>query len=149
MKQIQWYRDYHKWSLQFFKKYWKYNVVFVFIFFLIFLINIHFSNKEDEEYAKEFPYYNTSNLISGVVSELEKFSIRRGEGVQFKLNDKKGYSLGWAYNDMYVPNKISEFLQKGDSISKRKETDSVFIYRNDNVYYFIVSKRIDKTGNFY
>lgn len=149
MIQLKWYKDYQGWSLQFFKKYWKYNVLLVLIFFLIFLINIHYSNKEEEEYAKKYPYYNSSTIISGIIEHLEKPSMRRGGGIEFKLNDEKGYTLGWAINNSYYPSDISDFVQVGDSINKTGGTDSVLIYRNEDVYYFVISKRINQEGYYY
>jgi hypothetical protein len=115
----------------------------------MFLINVYYSDKKEEEYAKKYPYYKTSSLISGKVLYIETLRQRIGEGITFSLDNQKGYSLGWADNEMYVPSKISEFLQIGDSIYKASGTDSVLIYRNEGVYYFEISKRIDKDGNYY
>lgn len=143
-------KDYKKQQSSFFKKYWYVNVIICVIGIVIGIIQTNKSDKEEEEYAKRFPYYNSSNFISGIIMHIEKDrKIRRGEGVEFELNDSKGYTLGWADNDMYVPSKISGFIQIGDSIYKKSGADSVIVYRDNHHYYFVVSKRIDKNGKFY
>ncbi len=143
-------KDYKKQQSSFFKKYWYINLIIIIVGFTIGIVQTIKSDNEEEEYAKRFPYYNSAYFISGIVVHIEKGrKMRRGEGVEFELNDTKGYTLGWADNYMYVPSKISDFIQIGDSINKRPGTDSVLVYRGNNLYYFVISKRIDKNGNFY
>lgn len=144
-------QEYKEKQLKFFKKYWP-------ILILIGLIGVTFgiiqsikTDKKAEEYAKIFPYYKTSNQVSGLITHIQESDkrMRNGGGIEFKLNDKKGYTLGWSENKNYSPYKISEFLQIGDSIYKASGTDSVLIYRNGGIYHFEISKRIDKDGNYY
>lgn len=144
-------KDYKEKQLIFFKKYWYILVLIGLSGITIGVIKEINRSKEFEEYAKIYPYYNTSTKISGIVIYIETGEVikRKGEGLEFKLNDGKGYTLGWSENKSYSPYRISEFIQKGDSIYKASGTDSVLIYRNEKVYYFEISKRIDKNGNYY
>lgn len=144
-------KEYKEKQLIFFKKYWYILVLIGFSGITIGVIREDNRSDEFREYAKKYPYYNTSTKISGIIVYIEKSELikRKGEGIEFKLKDEKGYTLGWADNEMYVPSKISEFVQTGDSIYKASGTDSVLIYRNEEVYYFEISKRIDKNGNYY
>lgn len=129
------------------KKY--FGILLILLSFLCFLIGLDYSDREEEKYTLRYPYYKTSNSYSGLVTNKESFINRSGGGVAFNLNDGKGYSLGWAENKKYQPYEISKFLQVGDSITKKAGTDSVLIYRDNNPYYFEVSKRINLNGSYY
>ncbi len=77
--------------------------------------------------------YNTH--IRGVIEK--KFIYQGSSWVRVK-NYPKRYVLKYAYNYDLDPNHLSEFLHVGDSIYKPIHTDSLFIYRNDKEYIFIL-----------
>ncbi len=144
-------KDYKEKQLRLFKKYWYILVLIGLTGIVTGIIRSNRMDKEIQDYANIYPYYNTANFISGIVMYIQDPSkrMRRGDGIEFKLNDEKGYTLGWAVNNTYYPSELSNFVQVGDSITKECGTDSVLIYRNGDVYYFIISKRINREGNYY
>lgn len=127
----------------------KWVILFSLILPLIFFFsNIYYWEKKAKKIEKEYPTINTSDNFKGIL--ISKENIIRGDQVKMVLKNDIKFILLHSKNDAYLPkNKLSEFIQIGDSISKKSGTDSVFVYRNDNVYSFIISKRIDKSGNFY
>lgn len=144
-------KDYKENQLRFFKKYWYILVIIGLTGIVTGIIQSNEDNKKADDYANIYPYYNTANFFSGIVMYLQDSSkrYRNGGGIEFKLNDEKGYTLGWAVNNTYYPSELSDFVQVGDSINKACGSDSVLIYRNGDVYCFVISKRINREGNYY
>jgi len=107
------------------------KVIIIGGFFILIFVIILFSlgkkhNKIDET-------YNTA--ICGIIEK--KFTYQGSAWI--KVNDyPKRYVLKYAYNYDFKPNFLSDFLQIGDSIYKPIHTDSLFIYRNDKEYFFIL-----------
>lgn len=144
-------QEYKEKQLKFFRKYWYILVLIGLTGIVTGIIRQINRDKEFQNYAKKYPYYNISTKISGVVIYIEKSQLikRRGKSIEFRLDDKKGYTLGDAINEIYKPIDISEFIQVGDSIYKASGTDSVLIYRGGKNYYFEINKRINREGNYY
>ena len=96
--------------------------------FLLLIDRKEIANFEKEE--KKF----YSNSVSGTVISLEH--VRQWVIVQIS-NGEKCY-INQAANYSYNPNLLSDFMQIGDSIVKPPFSDSVFIYREQIKFYFII-----------
>jgi len=59
-------------------------------------------------------------------------------------SDGKKFTFFWAENYLYPKKSINDFIIVGDSIYKNIGSDSVFIYRKNEIYYFVLEKRINK-----
>jgi len=102
-------------------------ISFAIIFSLI-VVQIIFINNNKIE--KTF-----NNDLSGVIT---KKIVYKGS-TWIKLRDSsKRYVLKFANNFNLEPSSLSEFIEVGDSIYKPATTDTLFIYRNNDRYLFIL-----------
>lgn len=103
------------------------------VFFYLFDLN----NKEDM--LIEYKEANTNCTFNGTVQSIEKW-----KGSSFILvNDKKIHLWG-SHNYLYSPQSLVSFIKVGDSLLKDKGTDTLYIFRNDERYYFRLGKFINK-----
>jgi hypothetical protein len=100
---------------------------FAIIFSLIVVQIIFLNNNKIEE--------TFNNSLSGVII---KKTVYKGS-TWIKLRDSsKRYVLKFANNFNLKPSSLSEFIEVGDSIYKPANTDTLFIYRNNDRYLFIL-----------
>ena len=78
---------------------------------------------------------DTESEFEGVV-----FDIKLQKFTCVNLNNKIFLRFGSMNNCSYRPYNFSSFLQRGDSIYKKEESDTIFIIRNDTRYYFIINR---------
>jgi hypothetical protein len=52
--------------------------------------------------------------------------------------------LEWADNMVLKPKHLSLFIKEGDSIRKPANSDSIFVYKSDKMFHFILGERIWK-----
>ena len=83
---------------------------------------------------KEYPVINKDVEINGLILSLYS---KRGESFII-LNDSVKKRLIYSENKEYNKSALCDFLHKGDSISKRVNSDSLFIYRDKRKFYFIL-----------
>jgi len=77
---------------------------------------------------------DTKSEFEGIVYniELQKFTcVNLNNKIYIRFNSMDNYS--------YKPFNFSSFLQVGDSIYKKEESDTVYIIRNDAKYYFLIN----------
>ena len=86
--------------------------------------------------------YPTVQFQSEVKGEINKLWNNRGIFGELKSGQK--FSFPTTYNYNYEPNFISDFIKKGDFILKPANSDSIFIFRNDKKYFFVIGKSIKK-----
>ncbi len=54
------------------------------------------------------------------------------------------YSFPWAYNFQNNPYFLGDFLIIGDFILKPANTDTLYVFRGEQKYFFVLEKRINK-----
>jgi len=91
---------------------------------------------------KRFENYNEINKNSGIEGVVE--SVRKYKSSAIIELEKKVYILYGSDNFNYSPPFINEFIQKGDVLHKSVGSDSLFIKREGEEYYFILGKTINK-----
>lgn len=93
-------------------------------------------------------YQNTLNKYL-LVTEQMKMSgkiihIKKERGSAYlKLINNIGfekYHIGIISNERYNPEAFYNFIKIGDSISKARNNDSIFIYRNNKKYFFLLNQ---------
>ncbi len=72
------------------------------------------------------------------IKVIKKEIYRSSLVVDAKKNKK--YIFEHSINKEYYPSKLRLFIQTGDSISKKRNNDTIFIYRNKTSYFFINHK---------
>lgn len=80
---------------------------------------------------------NSDSLAGTVIS-----SIARKGSVVVEFKNSKRYQLPASENENYNPCYINDFIQEGDSLSKAAFCDTLYIYRNKQLYYFVLHKMV-------
>lgn len=106
--------------------------------------------KESELLKEEYPLVEKGNCleISGVVQR-GKISLKQYSKGAFciDLNNGLKFSLfGTTRNYFYNPYDIEDFLQRNDSIYKPAQSDSLYIYRDGKVFYFVLNEVLNKAS---
>lgn len=109
--------------------------VFIIIIFIYFIIY----NYESGQYQrKNYPIINKSFSIKGIVIQKKRVINIFNRGVLIEISDGNKFNVPWLKNDLYEKDYLDDFIQVGDSVMKRIEHDSIFIFRNGSEYYFIL-----------
>lgn len=90
--------------------------------------------------GEKYPLCDFQDELSGIV---QKVRPNRGT-IYFDLANSKQFSTVESYNYDYSPFAIDEFIETGDSIFKPKNSDTLYIYRNNDKYYFVLGEFINK-----
>ena len=128
--------------------------IFLLISFLLGLVFFYQSDindrKESELLEEEYPWVKKGDSfeILGVVQR-GKISLKQYSKGAFciDLNNGLKFSLaGITRNYLYKPYDIKEFLEINDSIYKPAQSDSLYIYRDGKVFYFVLNEVLNKAS---
>ncbi len=112
-------------------------VIFIFLIALfVFLLSNQSRGVKDNRYTR----INTHDCFNGRV-----VNVNVNVGTIFiNLEDSKQLRTVDTRNYTYTPYFLDEFLTYGDSISKPAHTDTLYIYRANKRYFFIIGKFINR-----
>lgn len=84
--------------------------------------------------------------LSGVVTkkDFNNSVYSRGTYLIDLANGTKFALYGATRNYLYENNDLMDFLHIGDSINKSLKNDTIFVYRNNREYYFILARIINR-----
>ena len=68
---------------------------------------------------------------------------RKG-GVHITFDNNVKVQFAPSCNYLYKKIFLYDFLRKGDSIIKRKDSDTLYVFRNKQEYYFVLGKFINR-----
>jgi hypothetical protein len=119
------------------KKYWVLIVLIIVVPAILLLgySYLKFSLKTLDYLQRENSEYSlvqTIDTVTGVVDSI--YSDRGGSFV--KLTDTNKIWFEVSENKMYDKYLLCDFLRQNDSIVKRKNNDTLFIYRQKKIYFF-------------
>ncbi|MEI6349322.1 MAG: hypothetical protein WCP69_15355 [Bacteroidota bacterium] len=110
--------------------------VVIIVAFLFFYLTILFQQNIEKKHPRIA--YNGS-----VFGKVKKVWVNIGV-VNFNLYNLKQFSTVDSRNYDYSPEFIDEFIINGDSIYKPKNSDTLYVFRDNNKYFFILGKFINK-----
>lgn len=87
---------------------------------------------------------DTDWSIDGVIIEKRTSNHINNRGNLIMTSGNQRFIFPWARNFNYKRSMLSEFVQEGDSIVKNKDSDSIYLFRDDQEFYFILKARIQK-----
>lgn len=91
---------------------------------------------------REYKPLEKPDSLHGIVRSIKNF--RSTEGVNFILINGKKTIIGSSSNhDYQIPN-INRMMKTGDSISKKADSDTIYLFQNSKRYYFLLDKTINK-----
>jgi len=89
---------------------------------------------------KEYPLIKINDEYHGVVTMAKPY-----QSICYTILDSsKKVMLTLSVNFNYEDSYLNHFIQVGDSISKRSYSDSLFVYRNNQQYLFLLGKYINE-----
>jgi hypothetical protein len=114
----------------------KFAAILTSSFVLLVTIGIILHIRKMTDYPDIRDYGNIQGVIIRVKPERSSAFVIFNDGRKAFLIDSENY-----LHNTYA---LNQFLQKGDSIVCKGESDSLYIYRDHKVYYYILGKRIGK-----
>ncbi len=106
----------------------------------IFILTINQMDRYWEKKTKDYVKLETKDQLSGTIN-----NIFDSQGISYiMINDSSKYLLIHSRNYLYEPSWLDAFLQKGDSIVKYPESDSLFVFRENIKYLFILGKYLNE-----
>ena len=85
------------------------------------------------------PRLKEEQSISGIVDEI--FTDR---GTAYlKLENGEKFRIFFSYNYNYEPSSFDDFIELGDSVRKPKSTDTLYIYRDNKEYFFLIDEDVN------
>jgi hypothetical protein len=115
-------------------------LIFIVIGVAFFKITTVHDSKELEEFRKKYRYIETIDTFSGIVQALNG---DRGTSVVSLTNGDK-FVMSSSKNYDYKIFEMCCFINYGDSIFKKSNSDSIFILRDRATYYFVQGENIGK-----
>lgn len=97
--------------------------------------------KEDHEYVN---IEKTSKEFKGKIISKQMSKGYKGS-ILVQLNNNRKFSMTWGGgNYLYSKQNLSYFMQVGDSIFKPLLSDSIYVFRGDKKYHFILGQTINQ-----
>lgn len=133
-------------------KFYLYIGIGMYVLIIIFLnlMDIRTKKKQNDAKMIECPDLKTRSIIIHSIlnkKELSDSMFSKGSFYLYFDNGDCFTLFGVNYNWSYETPSLDDFLQVGDSISKKANNDSIFIYRNNNKeYYFVLGKETNKNA---
>lgn len=118
-------------------------VVGIIIFFIIYN-NSNIDNKRKKEDNEYIQIEMSNKEYKGRVLSKQRSKGYTGLTLVHLTNNIKFSISGGGRNYMYSNQDLNYFMQIGDSIFKPYNTDSIYIFRNNKTYYFILGTIINK-----
>ena len=119
----------------------KYYISLFLFLIILFIISIIIQDiKIDRKYG-HYKEIISEITINSLIIKIERDS----RGYPFiTLEDNKYYWVNRAINYNYNPYEIFDFLQVGDSLSKTRNSDTIYIYRAGKEFEFKFNSVIEK-----
>jgi hypothetical protein len=118
----------------------KLAVLFFGVLIVIAITSTLIGDRNWEEKTDDYINILNKANVKGVVKE--KFT--NYGSIYLVLKDESKYLIRHSRNYEYSPAWLNDFIQIGDSIEKPLNSDTLYIYRNLETYYFVVEKMINK-----
>ena len=115
-------------------------IITISVLFLCLTYSIYYKKKELFKYRR-YELINSEKNLSGIYN----WQIQPKKNAELHLQINNEFvKLPWAENRRYTPCHLALFIQHGDSICKAANADSLYIYRGNQRYHFVLKKRIWK-----
>lgn len=85
--------------------------------------------------------FSSLSVDNSIYSRIYKCHLSNGITYLVLVN-KERYMFAPTYNYKYYPREFSHFVYRYDSIFKRKNSDTIYIFRNDEKYIFLLEQKL-------
>lgn len=95
----------------------------------------------DEKINAEYRMVNFDNIVSGKI-EAWRYRGLNNYSSSWQVGKEQLVTFPWAENWAYSKRHLSLFLQENDSVFKPQNSDTLYIYRNNEQFYFVLRRRV-------
>lgn len=106
------------------------------IFFIIVLI---YDYRHLQNLHGDYNIIRKEDTIAGIIKD-----IRSYKGTNFVIISDSKYIIGASLNKNYRTPNINDIMSVGDSIIKQSNNDTIYLFHQNNRYYFFEDKIINK-----
>lgn len=118
------------------------TLVFLGVALVVFFFLVTLNTKDPVNEIINFPMLENGDDVDGVIVYKEK--IVRGYQTRVVLQTGQKYIIEKSVNHSIGKNSmLCDFLQEKDSVIKKSGSDSIFIYRKDKEFLFVLGDYID------
>ena len=118
----------------------KLAIVFFSVLIVIAIISTLIGDKNWRRKTDDYANIINKGDVKGIVTN--KFTNYGSTYVTLK--DESKYLIRHSRNYAYSPTWLNDFIQIRDSIEKPMNSDTLYIYRKEEVYYFVIEKMINE-----
>lgn len=107
-------------------------------FFLGSAISLFFFIKQSENFRSDYLRVSYEQECIGII--MATLPYQSVSYIETTANEK--IMLGYAMNKMYAQPYLMNFLKVGDSIAKPMYSDTLYVFRDSSMFYFILDNEI-------
>ncbi|TKG95170.1 hypothetical protein EYV94_10695 [Puteibacter caeruleilacunae] len=111
------------------------------IFFVAVVVAIAIFSYKAREQRTRFTEVTTESSVS---MEVHRTLMQRVATTFVRTSDDRLFQIPWADNMAYEKKHLAAFIERGDSIYKQANSDSIFVIRKGQRYHFVLEERIWK-----
>ena len=117
----------------------KFNIGLVIFLVVGALVTTLITDYRSKKIIEAHPRLKEEQSISGIADEI--FTDR---GTAYlKLENGEKFRIFFSYNYNYEPSSFDDFIELGDSVRKPKGTDTLYIYRDNKEYFFLIGEEVN------
>ncbi len=127
------------------KKYRVAIVISILVLIIGYIVDHYFNpyTKRISWLENEIPKYHLLERKDSIDTKIKETFSTHGF-VYMTVLDSQKITIGVSRNGLYEKSFIGDFVQIGDSLHKESGSDTLYIYRNNENYYFILGKIINE-----
>jgi len=116
----------------------KYEKIIGFLTSLLVILFTLYCFKKGNTQRTDYPVLTKDFYISGTVIEKRGVGFSFNKGTLVGISDGNRFNPAWLKNELYDKSYFDKFIQIGDSIFKKKDSDTIYVLRNNNIFHFIM-----------
>lgn len=94
----------------------------------------------ERHYRSKYPFVVRSEYVAGKIIEVKPYQ----SVAMVKLQGGKTFALTTSRNYSYEPYDLNEFIGVGDSLVKKKNSDTLFVKKENAIFYFVLGEFINR-----
>jgi len=115
------------------------------ILIVVLILGYFFSTLISKQTAKQFVNVKQTQNSEPLIGVVKNRILNKGS-VVVEFRNSKRYQIPSCKNENYTSSYINNFIQVGDSLSKVAFSDTLYIYRNKQRYFFVLEKVVRKVN---
>jgi len=114
------------------------KTIFYIVFFVYliigFIITIHISENWSKQLTEKYPLLKRESEVNGIITD-----ILHQQSAFITLNNGAHIEVRYLTNHQYEFYDFRNFIQFNDSLSKRAYSDTIYVFREGQKYFFVAN----------